>query len=322
MPLPKTFKLASGYEIPSLGYGCYATTPASNAFALKHGLMLLDTAWIYNTEIEVGKGIKQSGVPRSKIFLTTKTTEWHHSPAMVKKGLYDSLKRLQVDYVDLLIIHWPIAYKPTKEGLNVDLYQIEDQLNCQLHKGTAMYEVDSHGKAVIDEELSNNHLATWRAMEELVDEGKVRSLGLSNFSIAQTEALLPHVKHPITLNQCEAHPWLQNNELVEYCKKKNILFQAYSALGTNIKVTDDAAIVRVAEKNKMSPQALVMSWAVQRGTCPLTKSTSEERIVGNTAVKELSPEDFAAIENCNQKGKKRQNWGHEAMHKSYDDVPQ
>lgn len=205
--------------------------------------------------------------------------------------------------------------------MEIDLAKVDQQASNGPN-GSLLYHKDEDGTPTVDEEASTNHLPLWRAFEELLEEGKVKSIGVSNFSVEQLKRLIPQTKHPITVNQCEAHPWLQNNKLVDFCKSQNILFEAYCPLGNNIKLTRDETIVRLAEETSMSPQALVLSWALQRGTCPLTRSSKEDRLRSNIAVKELSQETFDKLNALNQHGKQRQINKHPWMKKIWDDRPE
>ena len=319
MPLPKSYKLASGYSIPALGFGCANTTTESNLAALKIGLRLFDTAWVYGTERCVGEAIKKSGVPRNEIFLTTKVHNWHHEPDMLRKAVADSMDRLGVDFLDLVLIHWPVATVPTQKGREIDLSLIEVPKSGQGPNGEQLVEKDKDGNDLINEELTTNHVSSWRALEELVDAGKIRSIGVSNFSIDQIEKLRPHVRHPICLNQCEATPALPNNKLLSYCQENEIVFQAYSPLGSRIKLENNPIIIKLSKDNNMTPQSLVISWGLQRGTSVLTKSNNEERLKGNIDVRELSADVVSALNDLDHSGQKRAIPGHPYMKQIWDE---
>lgn len=142
---------------------------------------------------------------------------------------------------------------------------------------------------------------TWKAMQKLPSTGKTRAIGISNFSISDIEAILPHAKDvPIACNQVEVHPWLPNNKLVEYCRKNGILVSCYSPFAgqkaDGETLLQDATVKKLAEKNDMGVGQLLQSWAVQRGTVPLGKSQSESRIKANLTVRKLSDEDMKALD--------------------------
>ncbi|KAK7894646.1 hypothetical protein LTR67_005385 [Exophiala xenobiotica] len=287
--LPTTYKLKSGYDIPLLGFGTWAEGAWEEAAgewckqatvaALKTGYRHIDTAWVYKVEDAVGDAIRESGVPREEIFVTTKIWNQYHAPEDVEKSLESSLTAMKLDYVNLLLMHWPIAFKR------------DEKMETLLHP---------NGKPVIDEDLSTNHVPTWRAMEALVAAGKVRSIGVSNFSTAHLSALLPHAKQPIAVNQVEAHAWLPNNDLLAFCKKNDILMMAFSPLGGQTpsikeRLLDDPAVQQVAQSTGLDPGQVLLSWGLQRGTAVIPKSAKTSRIASNFHVQRLSGDDFDAI---------------------------
>ncbi|KAF2150215.1 Aldo/keto reductase [Myriangium duriaei CBS 260.36] len=279
----------SPVPLPALAYGTFEakegerTTGSENATlaALKAGYRHIDTASYYYTEEAVGKAIKRSGVPREDIVLTTKFWNHHHEPADVARSLDESLKRLGLDYVDLYLMHWPIAFKRTES----------DEVMR-----------DSNGKPVIDEALTKNHEPTWRAMEQLVDSGKARSIGVSNFSIPQLEKLLSFARIKPACNQVELHPLLPQNKLLEFCNKQKISLTAYSPLGSqgveqSKSLKADKAIVEAAEKLNIEPAQLLIAWGIQRGTGVIPKSATPSRIESNFNVPTLPDDVFETINN-------------------------
>ncbi|KAJ9134253.1 hypothetical protein NKR23_g10260 [Pleurostoma richardsiae] len=163
---------------------------------------------------------------------------------------------------------------------------------------------DESGKPVIDQELSENHEPTWRAMEALVQSGKTRSIGVSNFTIPQLAKLMSFAAIKPACNQVEAHPWFPQNELLDFCKKQGIVFVAYSPLGSQpgamhevkARLLDDEDVVAVARRNEIEPAQVLIAWAIQRGTVAIPKSTTPSRIWANYNVPELSKEDFRTID--------------------------
>ncbi|SAL95343.1 hypothetical protein [Absidia glauca] len=276
-------KLTSGHTFPLIGFGTFGGVDAPHQVyeatkaALKAGYRHIDTAYVYQTEGSVGKAIKESGIPREEIFVTTKLTESHHHPDHVQTALEHSLKNLGLDYVDLYLIHWPFAtefdgfeYKGFKKTKRVDV-------------------------PIID---------TWRAMEKLVDAGLARSIGVSNFTIPILDDLLSQATIPPAVNQVELHPYLAQVDLVEYSKKKGIVLTAYAPLGNpgmpgkfgeKIDLLKEPLILKLAEKYNKQPGQVLLNWGVNRGYAVIPKSSNEERIKANLVYFKIDQEDIDAI---------------------------
>ncbi|KAJ5891676.1 uncharacterized protein N7473_007904 [Penicillium subrubescens] len=280
MSLGRTFKLNSGYEIPAVGLGTWLSKPneVENAVevALRKGYRHIDAAACYQNENEVGNGWKKSGVPREEIFITSKLWNTHHHPDHVEEALNKTLSDLQTDYLDLYLIHWPVAFEYTNETL------------------TPVDPVTKRFR-IADVPVAD----TWVVLEKFVEAGKIRSIGISNFTVEATQSLLKMAKIPPAVNQIEAHPYLLQPQLFDFLKENNILPVAYSPLGNNIynlpRVVDDPTVVEIAKKLNKDPAILLISWAVQRGSAVLPKSVTPSRIESNFQDFVIPDAEFEAL---------------------------
>ncbi|XP_014639181.1 PREDICTED: aldo-keto reductase family 1 member C23 [Ceratotherium simum simum] len=293
-------ELNDGHFIPVLGFGTAASeeVPKSKALeatksAIGAGFRHIDCAHLYNNEKEVGLAIRSKiedgTVKRKDIFYTSKLWVTSLRPEMVRPALEKSLKNLQLDYVDLYIIHFPMALKPGEE----------------------FFPVDEHGKVIAD---TVDLCATWEAMEKCKDAGLTKSIGVSNFNRRQLEKILnkPGLKYKPVCNQVECHLYLNQSKLLDFCKSKDIVLVAYSALGSQrIKgwidqsspvLLDDPVLCAMAKKYKQTPALIALRYQLQRGVVVLAKSYNEKRIKENMQVFEfqLSSEDMKVLDGLNR----------------------
>jgi len=270
-------------EIPALGFGTLIPDPIATKEAvrisLEAGFRQFDCAERYRNEEHVGEAMravfKEGKVKRKDVFVGTKLWNNNHRPERVKPAFEASLKRLQLDYVDLYSIHTPFAFKPGDE---------QDPR-------------DKDGNVIYDDAAPLTN--TWKALESLVDEGRCKAIGLSNVNLAQLKEVFDSARIKPAVIQVESHPYLPEWELLDYCKKNGIVMQAFAALGHGIepKLIDNPVITGIAKRVNKTPAQILLAWAVQRGTAPLTTATSIDYIEQNFDVSVL-PND--AIEEIAQ----------------------
>ncbi|EME41434.1 hypothetical protein DOTSEDRAFT_46430 [Dothistroma septosporum NZE10] len=287
----KTFLLNNGVTIPAVGFGTFANEGAKGETykaverALKTGYRHLDCAWFYQNEEEVGEAVRdfllKSGLKRSDIFICTKVWNHLHEPEEVKWSLQNSLEKLKTDYVDLFLVHWPIAAE-------------KDDRN--------MPKLNEKSQYIIKEELTKDPQPTWKAMEEVYESGKAKAIGVSNWTVTDLKDMLSWAKVKPAVNQIEIHPFLPNEKLVQFCFQHNILPEAYSPLGsqnqvpnTGEKVNTNPVLNRIAEKGGNTLAQVLIAWGIRRGYVVLPKSSTPSRIDSNFQSIELTDEDFEAV---------------------------
>lgn len=261
----ESYTLSNGVKIPVIGFGTWQTPDgdvavASVKKALNAGYRHIDTAQGYKNEESVGTAIKESGIPREEIFLTTKLWNANHSYELVMSSFEESLSKLQTDYLDLFLIHWPnpVQYRDNWQKANAE---------------------------------------TWKAMEELYEAGKIKSIGVSNFLPHHLDELKKTAKIMPMVNQIFLAPGELQTEVVDYCQKEQIILEAYSPLGTG-KIFDVPEMKELAEKYQKTIAQIALRWSLQHDFLPLPKSVTPSRIVENIEIFdfELSSDDMAVID--------------------------
>lgn len=248
--------LHNGVEMPWLGLGTFqllgSTAKDAVRWALDVGYRSIDTAAAYHNEVEVGEGIRQSGVPREDIFLTTKVWNTDQGYESTLAAFDASLQRLDTDYVDLYLVHWPVEDK-------------------------------------FDE--------TWRALEDLYDAGRARSIGVSNFLIHHLEDLLEEARVTPMVNQVEFHPRLQQPDLQAYCAEHDIRLEAWRPIMKG-GVLEIPELVELGERLGKSPIQVTLRWMIEKGIVVIPRSSKKEHIEQNRDLFdfELTPDDIAVID--------------------------
>ncbi len=268
-------------RMPVLGFGTLipgaAATISATRDALEAGFRHFDCAERYKNEREVGEalqaGLAAGGIAREDIFVTTKLWNTNHRPERVEPAFEASLDRLGLNYVDLYLSHTPFAFQPG------------DEQDPRDQSGNVIYD---RGVTMVD---------TWRAMESLVDHGKCRAIGLSDITLDGVIPIFESARIKPAVVQVEAHPYLPETELLEFCKKNGIVFLAFAPLGHGMKpgLLEDPVISAISARVGKTPAQVLLAWAVQRGTALLTTPRSAAHARENFDISALPEDAFEEI---------------------------
>jgi diketogulonate reductase-like aldo/keto reductase len=265
-----TVKLNNGVDMPVIGFGTYKIPEGSEVetavkLALEAGYRMIDTATKYENEAGIGKALDRYGLLREEFFVSTKVWNADQGYESTLKAIDESLQKLGLSYVDLYLVHWPTAGDP---NINQSINKREE---------------------------------TWRAMEEIYKSGKAKAIGVSNYTMGHLEEMKAYATIMPAVNQVEFHPFLFQDGLLNYCKKNNIILEAYCPLA-RAKRLEEKHILEIARKYNKTGAEILIRWSLQHGAVPIPKSVHDERIKENINVFdfELREEDMKTLDGLDE----------------------
>jgi len=264
----------NGDKIDAIGLGTWKSEPGEVGQAVREAIKIgyrhIDCAWIYQNEAEIGQAFQEAftagEVKREELFVTSKLWNSFHAADDVEIAVKETLAALKLDYLDLYLIHWPIAHKPG-----------------------VIFSEDASGFASLEEYPIED---TWKAMEALVEKGLVKHIGVSNFNVPKLQKLMKTAEISPEMNQVESHPLLAQNDLVQFCNANQILYTAYSPLGSRDRAPgmkgeaepdmfENQVLKSIASAHGVHPAQILIKWAEGRGTCVIPKSVNPARLKQN-----------------------------------------